>query len=371
MAETAVGFVINNLIPLLAEEAYLLSGVHNDIEQIKCDLDYNMATLKDADERAQIHQRIDNNHGVKMWVEKLRRASFERKIYISVWYDPRKHSCFLKEIKIMGIEDSRDELIQKVNAGSSGFIVISLVGMGGLEDHSIRSGRLIQQWIPEGFVKSKRDKTLKGTTPKEYLIELINRNLIQVSKTTIIGKAKTFRIHDLLSYECIQSSAPELAQVRSLFIFVEEGLPHNFVSDIPINFKLLKVLDFEDAPNLDHLPKNIGTLFHLKYLSFRKTKVKNLPKLIGRNVVGYNIFEELKKLVELRTFQVTMLRSEDNKEFCDCIQKMSHLESLSVSSISENEIIDLESLSSQPQYLENLYLQGPLFDEVSQLDYKT
>ncbi|KAF4349478.1 hypothetical protein F8388_008421 [Cannabis sativa] len=122
MAETAVGFVINNLIPLLAEEAYLLSGVHNDIEQIKCDLDYNMATLKDADERAQIHQRIDNNHGVKMW----------RKIYISVWYDPRKHSCFLKEIKIMGIEDSRDELIQKVNAGSSGFIVISLVGMGGL-----------------------------------------------------------------------------------------------------------------------------------------------------------------------------------------------------------------------------------------------
>ncbi|KAF4349480.1 hypothetical protein F8388_008423 [Cannabis sativa] len=66
------------------------------------------------------------------------------------------------------------------------------------EDHSIRSGRLIQQWIPEGFVKSKRDKTLKGTTPKEYLIELINRNLIQVSKTTIIGKAKTFRIHDLL-----------------------------------------------------------------------------------------------------------------------------------------------------------------------------
>ncbi|KAF4349481.1 hypothetical protein F8388_008424, partial [Cannabis sativa] len=160
------------------------------------------------------------------------------------------------------------------------------------------------------------------------------------------------------SYECIQSSAPELAQVRSLFIFVEEGLPHNFVSDIPINFKLLKVLDFEDAPNLDHLPKNIGTLFHLKYLSFRKTKVKNLPKLIGRlehletlvlkrslvvelpieikklkkyNSDGLMSFDSLNgaKLVELRTFQVTMLRSEDNKEFCDCIQKMSHLESLS------------------------------------------
>ncbi|KAM6552510.1 hypothetical protein CsatB_013272 [Cannabis sativa] len=778
MAETAVGLVIDNLIPLLAEEAYLLSGVHNDVEEIKCDLDYIMAFLKDADVKAQTHQSMDNSNGVKVWVGKLRRAAFEvedvideytqlvaqqqgrhkhkfigflrrnaclviklkerhdiaskiqgikQKIRsinekskefgfmstvreestsVNVWYDPRKHSRFLKETEIVGIKDSRDELIQKVKAGSSGRIVISVVGMGGLgkttlanqvyirskdsfdchawievsqtyktvellqklmkkfcearketcpdgidttdettmitklrgylqgksylvifddvwhtsfwddmrsafsgdnerngrvvittrnvevanfckassnvhihnlkplpsekawelfcnkafrnefnghcprhleklsreivdrcqglplavvviagllstkpkvaddwkklltslsselecnehltsitkilslsyndlpyylkccflyvgyfpEDHSIRSGRLIRQWIAEGFVKSNRDQTLE-VTAKEYLVELINRNLLQVSQTTSTGKAKTCRIHDLLRdiiikkmeeldfcqvfsgndsncrilsrrmsvvngvcYESIQNSASELAQVRSLFIFEEKGLPPNVVSAISINFKLLKVLDFEDAPNLDYLPKNIGSLFHLKYLSIRETKVAELPKSIGNlehletldlkrslvvelpteikklkklrhlfvyklqyniadllsfdsgtgakvmegigqlkalqklyyievNVVGFNIFEELKKLTELRALGITMLRSEDNKEFCDCVQKMSHLESLSVCSITENEIIDLESISSPPQYLQRLYLHGPL-----------
>ncbi|KAF4391353.1 hypothetical protein G4B88_016663 [Cannabis sativa] len=777
MAETAVGLVIDNLIPLLAEEAYLLSGVHNDVEEIRCDLDYIMAFLKDADVKAQTHQSMDNSNGVKVWVGKLRRAAFEvedvideytqlvaqqqgrhkhkfigflrrnaclviklkerhdiaskiqgikQKIRsinekskefgfmstvteestsVNVWYDPRKHSRFLKETEIVGIKDSRDKLIQKVKAGSSGRIVISVVGMGGLgkttlanqvyirskdnfdchawievsqtyktvellqklmkkfcearketcpdgidttdettmitklrgylqgksylvifddvwhtsfwddmrsafsgdnerngrvvittrnvevanfckassnvhihnlkplpsekawelfcnkafrnefdghcprhleklsreivdrcqglplavvviagllstkpkvaddwkklltslsselesnehltsiakilslsyndlpyylkccflyvgyfpEDYSFRSGRIIRQWIAEGFVKSKRDKTLE-VIAQEYLIELINRNLIQVSETYITGKAKTCRIHDLLRdiimkkmeeldfcqvlsgndsncrilsrrmsvvngrYDSIQNSASELAQVRSLFVFGEEGLPHNVVSAISINFKLLKVLDFEDAPNLDHLPKNIGSLFHLKYLSIRETKVAELPKSIGKlehletldlkrslvvelpieikklkklrhlfvvqfelnkdglfsfdtikgakvkkgigqlkalqklyyiqvNVVGFNIFEELKKLTELRTLCITMLRSEDNKEFCDCVQKMSHLESLSVISITENEIIDLESISSPPQYLQRLTLEGRL-----------
>ncbi|KAF4358034.1 hypothetical protein F8388_008542 [Cannabis sativa] len=748
MAETAVGLVIDNLIPLLAEEAYLLSGVHNDVEEIKCDLDYIMAFLKDADVRAQTHQSMDNSNGVEVWVGKLRRAAFEvedvideytqlvaqqqgrhkhkfigflrrnaclviklkerhdiaskiqvreESTSINVWYDPRKQSCFLKETEIVGIEDSRDELIQKVKVDSSRRIVISVVGMGGLgkttlanqvyirskdsfdchawievsqsykrvellqkimkkfcearkeacpdgidtldeatmitklrdylrdksylvifddvwrtrfwdemqsalsgdnerngrvvittrhvevanfckassnvhihnlqplppekawelfcnkafrnelagncprhlkklsreivdrcqglplavvviagllstkpkvvdewkklltslsselesnerlesiekilslsyndlpyylkccflyvgyfpEDYSFRSERIILQWIAEGFVKSKRDKTLEETA-EEYLVELINRNLIQVSETYITGKTKTCRIHDLLPVGILRAyarkrngvgnsvdvvilwgnssgvvilwgnsidvvilwdnSASELAQVRSLFVFGEEGLPHNVVRAISINFKLLKVLDFEDAPNLDHLPKNIGSLFHLKYLSIRKTKVAELPKSIGMlehletldlkqslvvelpieikklkklrhlsvrkiteggkvqkgigelkalqklylievNVVGFNIFEELKKLTEMRSLGITMLRSEDNKEFCDCVQKMSHLESLSISSITENEIIDLESISSPPQYLQRLYLKGRL-----------
>jgi disease resistance protein RPM1 len=42
-------------------------------------------------------------------------------------------------------------------------------------------------------------------------------------------------------------------------------------------FKLLKVLEFEDAPT-DCLPQEVGNLFHLKYLSLRRTKVKMLLK---------------------------------------------------------------------------------------------
>ena len=53
MAETAVGLVIDKLIPLLTEEAYLLRGVHKQVEEIRCDLEYILAFLKDADARAQ------------------------------------------------------------------------------------------------------------------------------------------------------------------------------------------------------------------------------------------------------------------------------------------------------------------------------
>ena len=41
----------------------------------------------------------------------------------------------------------------------------------------------------------------------------------------------------------------------------------------------MKVLDFESTP-LDHLPEDVGNLFHLKYLNLNGTKVKTLPKSI-------------------------------------------------------------------------------------------
>ena len=39
-------------------------------------------------------------------------------------------------------------------------------------------------------------------------------------------------------------------------------------------------MDCEGAP-IDYIPKEVGNLFHLRYLSLRDTKVKMLPKTIG------------------------------------------------------------------------------------------
>ncbi|PON38696.1 NB-ARC domain containing protein [Parasponia andersonii] len=207
MAETAVSLVRDKLIPLLTEEANLLRGVQKEVEEIRCDLDYNLAFLKGAYARALADQGTNGSHGVKVWVEKLRRAAFEvedvideymhlmaqqqhphkhrfigflhrsacliiklksrhdiaskiqdirqtiRSInqrsssfgfisslhqgstYISqsnTWHDPRKDSSFLKEIDVVGIHSTRDELIGRIEVGSSRRNVISIVGMGGL-----------------------------------------------------------------------------------------------------------------------------------------------------------------------------------------------------------------------------------------------
>lgn len=69
--------------------------------------------------------------------------------------------------------------------------------------------------------------------------------------------------------------------VHSIFFFNIEKLPKSFVVCLFKKFKLLKVLDFSYVP-LDHLPKEVGNLFHLKSLKLRNTPVKMLPKSIGK-----------------------------------------------------------------------------------------
>jgi disease resistance protein RPM1 len=51
---------------------------------------------------------------------------------------------------------------------------------------------------------------------------------------------------------------------------------------------------------------------------------------------------------------------EHGRALCDSIQKMVHLKSFVVGSISEDEIIDLESISSPPPFLKHIYLIGRL-----------
>ena len=73
--------------------------------------------------------------------------------------------------------------------------------------------------------------------------------------------------------------------IHSLLLFNLDEFPMSFISTffffLGANFKLLKVMDFEAAP-LDHIPKDVGSLFHLRYLSLRNTKVKKLPKSIRK-----------------------------------------------------------------------------------------
>ena len=47
------------------------------------------------------------------------------------------------------------------------------------------------------------------------------------------------------------------------------------------NFKLMRTMDCEGVP-IDYIPKEVGNLFHLKYLSSRDTNVQMLPKSISK-----------------------------------------------------------------------------------------
>lgn len=90
--------------------------------------------------------------------------------------------------------------------------------------------------------------------------------------------------------------------------------------------------------------------------------LQSLQKLcfVKANKGGGVIGKELGSLNQLRRLGVLKLRKEEGMPLCSSIEKLSNLRSLSLTSIKEDEIIDLQHISSPPQFLQRLYLTGRL-----------
>ncbi|XP_024033833.1 disease resistance protein RPM1 [Citrus clementina] len=331
------------------------------------------------------------------------------------------------------------------------------------ESCKINCARLIRLWIAEGFVQYSKRPTSEQVA-EEYLNELVDRSLVQVSERDISGRARICQVHDLM-HEIIISKTEEFgfgrvlngedlsrcsktrritmqrsiddgalvsikdSKVRSVFLFNIDKLPDSFMNASIANFKLMKVLDLEDAP-IVYLPEGVGNLLNLHYLSLRNTKVEIIPKSIGnllsletlnmkntlvrelpveiRNLkrlrylmvyqynytagfavageaaaklhegfgsltnlqklciieadseVGMAVGWALKELMKLRQLRKLSIRPQNGngKDLCGLIANLKNLESLTVEMTSKEEILDLLSLSSPPQYLQRLYLTG-------------
>ncbi|OMO87436.1 Disease resistance protein [Corchorus olitorius] len=328
------------------------------------------------------------------------------------------------------------------------------------EDYVVNCARLVRLWIAEGFVKQQQHSaaTLEETA-REYLDELIHRNLVQADFVDFDGVVRKCRVHDLMhevilsksdELDLIQTSAENLkslhhtarhlsikngssnslsrstrsSKTHSVIFFEVNEFPKTLLKSIFSNFKHLKELDFEGAP-LKYLPEELGNLLHLKYLSIRDTKVKRLPKSLAKlqnletldlkrslvhelpieinklsnlqhfiaysenydtrkgvkirgNVQSLNSLEklyyvdmnaensfsfinELGRLKRLRKLGITNLKSQGgNNTLCNAIEQMSHLESLHIITENEDELIQLQSMSSPPLLLYCLRLQGRL-----------
>ncbi|KAL1315265.1 disease resistance protein RPM1-like [Arachis hypogaea] len=195
-------------------------------------------------------------------------------------------------------------------------------------------------------------------------------------------------------------------------IIDKEEMISTFVNSLFSNFKLLVTLHFENIP-LAHLPETIGNFVHLKYLNLRHTNIETIPKSIGklRNLETLDLKEtnvsdlpveiysltklcylnvhteagvgvklkrgvanltalqklawvdasdvvgELKNLKQLRSLKIRNLVEKDGMWLCNAIESMTNLCSLSIKA-KDNEILELESLTSPPPHLERLCLFG-------------
>ncbi|KAL4618397.1 hypothetical protein ACB092_06G006900 [Castanea dentata] len=253
------------------------------------------------------------------------------------------------------------------------------------KDYFINWARLIRLWIVEGFVKEQQGLTLEEVA-QDYLKELIHGSLVQVEMVDSRGKIRSCRVHDMLR-EVILSRSDELS-----FHFVSIKNYSNFdniARCLSIQNNLMKIMDFEGAP-IDYIPKEVGNLFHLSYLSLRDTKVQILPNSIGnlhnletldlkrslvselpmeisglyklqylgayienfdtefsidsrRGIEANNaaLITELGSLRQLRTFEITNLKRENGIDF-------------------EEEELELQMMSSSLPLLQSLGLSGQL-----------
>ena len=74
MAESAVGLVMENLVPLLVQEARLMKGIHDKVACTKDELEMIQSFLKDADTRA---EKEEVNNVLKTWVKQVREEAFQ------------------------------------------------------------------------------------------------------------------------------------------------------------------------------------------------------------------------------------------------------------------------------------------------------
>jgi disease resistance protein RPM1 len=181
------------------------------------------------------------------------------------------------------------------------------------EDYPIKRRRVIRHWITAGFIKKKGNQTLEEVA-EEYLIELVNRSLLQVVERNDVGRLKCCRMHDVIRLvalnkaeeECFgkvydsstefsigcmrrisivsgsldQISPSDASHIRSLHAF-DKYINIDLLRPILASSNLMSTLDLQGAC-INVLPSEVFNLFNLRYLGLRYTAIESLPETIGR-----------------------------------------------------------------------------------------
>ncbi|CAN6203585.1 unnamed protein product [Urochloa humidicola] len=177
------------------------------------------------------------------------------------------------------------------------------------EHLSIKRKTLIRNWVAQGFVEEHPCQRRAEDIVDDYLDQIVQRNLFQVTQRNEFGRVKNFTIHDLIRDLIIQRCRQEEgllqlikgkvtmdcnATFRHLVVdrcgekdpkfFSQWATLRTFTafgSDLDAStlskFRLLTVLNLW-LIEIKKLPDSVTNLHNLRYLGIRSTLVEELPK---------------------------------------------------------------------------------------------
>ena len=175
-----------------------------------------------------------------------------------------------------------------------------------------------------------------------------------------------------------------------------EGVPIGYIPKEVGNLLHLRYLSLKDT-KVKMLPKSIGKLHYLETLDLKRSLVSDLPAEISRlhklrylvahiedRNIEFNInsrqavkissgirhlqslqklskieannnalITELGSLGQLRKLEIAKLKRENGIALCTVLETMSHLQSLTIRATSEEEVLELQSMSSPPPLLQS------------------
>lgn len=208
------------------------------------------------------------------------------------------------------------------------------------------------------------------------------RNIAALSNSSLVTLFGKYKLLTLLDFE--NTPLERLPnEVGNLIYLKYLSLKNTQVKRLPRSVGKLCNLQTLDIRNtlLIELPMEINKLENLRHLlasghdkkvrldSTRGVRIKegigfleNLQTLmtVEAHHSGIVPIKELQKLRRLRRLGISSLTPEYTSALCSCLEKMSKLESLSVYSMNNYEILNLQTISSPPLLLERLILKGRL-----------
>ncbi|XP_057478397.1 disease resistance protein RPM1-like [Actinidia eriantha] len=247
-----------------------------------------------------------------VWPKKVRRLSVHQN-----WESEQRSSCFthLRSLIVFGSIDSFSILAKVALLGDDLRLLTSL---------DLEGTRL--ETFPNEVVKlcHLRHLSLRRT------------NLKVIPKS--IGYLQNLETLDLKETHVTELPDEILKLQRLRHLLLYRYHPHN------LGASLLVQTGFK-------APMGIGSLSSLQKLCSIEANHDNNNGIV---------LKEVGKLTQLRRVHILKLRRDEGKVLCSSLEKLKNLRSLLVRAIQEDEIIDLDSLSSPPQRLRTLYLAGHL-----------
>jgi hypothetical protein len=204
------------------------------------------------------------------------------------------------------------------------------------QNQEIQTKKLTRTWVAEGIISLVQNAGDDGEEALEdvaqrYLTELVERCMIQVVEKSSTGRIRTVQMHNLMRDLCVSKAYQEnfldmidsrnmdqastskvrpTGEVRRVALYLDQEVDSFLLNKLKSHkhlrsilcyhdktarlsewssmksvfkkCKLLRVLNLEGIQcQMGKLPKEIGYLIHLRFLSLRNTKIDELPNSIG------------------------------------------------------------------------------------------